>query len=414
MLSFCCIALVALLILALHSPPASSAANYCTSSMLEQFHSTTFIDPSSIPYHLTSPSVDACHALCCSVAGCLAFSLSSLPTPPSSQTFPCHLHQTIPTAPSPHPNSTFALIHITASPPTTTPITHNLTLPSTLLLDQRLLPYPLWSAPECLTGCLALLGCLAAVGSPASPGLLHCRAVSFFTALTPDLSDAQTVFLNPRSNPQPTPLAPPSSPTPTPTPHSLASPIRGWNTYDSYGSTPTESEILLNALSLQRHLAPSGYRLISLDWGWWLSMDGQNTIDELGRFQPGPDRFPSSKGGVGFGPLSERLHGMGLLLGIYTNAGFSIAFNNTGPHHIPNLTQCVWPGNNYFLDWQDSDAQRWLDGTVQQWADWGVDYVNTSITRPHSPYRIPTLHYCLTCNTPLALSRLSLLGSGEG
>ena len=221
-------------------------------------------------------------------------------------------------------------------------------------------------------------------------------AVGSFEGVEADPTGHTAVFLTGRATTQPSPLNALTNST-------LATPVRGWNSYDrsatlstppplssnsphshptapsvlsvSYGSVPTEAEILLNAQSMQRHLLPSGYRLISLDWGWWLTLNGTTTLDVYGRFQPGPDRFPSSTPTLGFRPLSDRLHAMGLLFGIYTNAGFSIYFNNTGPHHIPNGTQCVWSGNDWDLDVTSPLAQEWLDGVVQQWVDWGVDYV---------------------------------------
>ena len=343
--------------------PTSGAADYCTTSAsLQILNDTAFTNPSAVPYALATPSFPDCHALCCSVAGCLSFTLSHKPG--SSGRYQCLLHQSLePTHPS--PNSTSAILHLPPNP--STALRDDVTIPSRRLLSPRLLPSAPWNATECHSGCQLTPGCIAAEGTRLSPSLFHCRAVGFFTSLTADPST--TTFLIAPAVVQPTPL-PYDYSTQT-----VSAPIRGWNTYDSYGSVPSEAEILLNAQSVSKYLRASGYRVISLDWGWWLSLGGANTLDVFGRFQPSADRFPSSAGGKGFRGLSEQLHSMGLLLGIYTNAGFSIYFNNTGPHHIPNLTQCVWAGNNYFLDWQDPDAQAWLDGTVQQWAEWGVDYV---------------------------------------
>ncbi|MCR4674063.1 MAG: alpha-galactosidase, partial [Lachnospiraceae bacterium] len=44
-------------------------------------------------------------------------------------------------------------------------------------------------------------------------------------------------------------------------------------------------------------------------------------MDEYSRFQPDPNRFPSSIGGKGFGPLAEKIHDMGLKFGIHVMRG---------------------------------------------------------------------------------------------
>lgn len=43
--------------------------------------------------------------------------------------------------------------------------------------------------------------------------------------------------------------------------------------------------------------------------------------DKFGRLLPAPNRFPSAAGGKGFKPLADRLHAMGLKLGIHAMRG---------------------------------------------------------------------------------------------
>ena len=364
--------LLALVLLALLPAVIVADASYCASTSPLTVLDAYIPNPNAVPYNLSTPSIPECRALCCRTAGCVAFSLSLLPSP---SLFPCLLHQAY--LPShPHPNFTSAFVSLSPSP-SSTPVPSSLH-PSTRLLDPLPLSHiPPWSAPDCSPGCASSPGCLAAVGLSLSPHFFNCSAVGFFTGLAPG-PPSSTVFLVGRSQPQPSPL---NSTSP------LSKPIRGWNTYDFYGSVPSEAQVLLTAKAMVTHLLPAGYRLVSLDWGWWFTLDGSTALDDLGRYQPAPDRFPSAKGGAGFRPLADQLHSMGLLFGIYTDAGFSIFFNNTGPHHIPNGTQCVWPGNAYFLDFVSPAAQAWLDGVVQQWVDWGVDYLKVDCVGSITDYQ---------------------------
>ena len=45
------------------------------------------------------------------------------------------------------------------------------------------------------------------------------------------------------------------------------------------------------------------------------------TLDEYGRQLPAVERFPSAAGGRGFGPIAEKIHGMGLKFGIHIMRG---------------------------------------------------------------------------------------------
>ena len=82
---------------------------------------------------------------------------------------------------------------------------------------------------------------------------------------------------------------------------------KGWNSYDYYDTSVTEAEVKANAQYLADHLKPAGYEYVVIDIEWY-SRDagtkrpeiqyipfGDDVMDEFGRFQPSPGRFPSSK-----------------------------------------------------------------------------------------------------------------------
>ena len=97
-------------------------------------------------------------------------------------------------------------------------------------------------------------------------------------------------------------------------------PPLGWNSYDAFGDSVTEDEIMANANYLKEHLLPHGWNYVVVDFRWYDpqadSGDRKNrrgaalTADEFGRLLPSPNRFPSAAGGQGFKPLADRLHAM--------------------------------------------------------------------------------------------------------
>ena len=46
-------------------------------------------------------------------------------------------------------------------------------------------------------------------------------------------------------------------------------PPMGWNSYDAYGDTVTEAEVLANAEYMKAKLLPSGYRYVVIDFRWY-------------------------------------------------------------------------------------------------------------------------------------------------
>ncbi|KAJ5198573.1 uncharacterized protein N7498_007690 [Penicillium cinerascens] len=86
----------------------------------------------------------------------------------------------------------------------------------------------------------------------------------------------------------------------------------GWNTYNYYSCSPNESIVHSNAKALvDLGLADLGYRYVTTDCGWTVAdrlPDGSLTWNET--------LFPS-----GFPALGEYIHDLGLLFGVYEDAG---------------------------------------------------------------------------------------------
>jgi len=110
-------------------------------------------------------------------------------------------------------------------------------------------------------------------------------------------------------------------------------PPMGWNSWNAFALDISEAKLIGSAqIIVSSGLAAKGYRYIDLDEGWWArrAADGRMVIRT--------DKFPSAllpDGRTSFRPLTDKLHGMGLKAGIYSDIGR----NSCGQIHsddIPN------------------------------------------------------------------------------
>lgn len=176
----------------------------------------------------------------------------------------------------------------------------------------------------------------------------------------------------------------------------LAPPM-GWNSYDAFGDSVRESEVLSNAIWLKQNLQPLGWDIVVVDFRWYDSLaDGirnQNpegvTIDEFGRCIPPTNRFPSAIDGAGFKPLADKIHAMGLKFGIHIMRGIPrkavgqnlpiagskfTAVQAVLPEADVNRT-CVWNRDMFGVDAATDAGKAWDASIAKQYAAWGVDYV---------------------------------------
>ena len=174
-------------------------------------------------------------------------------------------------------------------------------------------------------------------------------------------------------------------------------PPMGWNSYDAYGDSVRESEVLTNAEWMKQHLQPFGWDTIVVDFRWYDQLangqPGQNPegdlIDEFGRCIPAPNRFPSATNGAGFKPLADEIHAMGLKFGIHIMRGIPrkaveenlpiadskfTAAQAVLPEGDPNRT-CVWNHDMFGVDVTTDAGKAWYVSIAKQYAAWGVDYI---------------------------------------
>jgi hypothetical protein len=174
-------------------------------------------------------------------------------------------------------------------------------------------------------------------------------------------------------------------------------PPMGWNSYDAFGDSVTEAEVLANAAWLKEHLQPLGWDTVVVDFRWYDRLaDGlrvQNpegvTIDAFGRCVPPTNRFPSAANDAGFKPLAEKIHALGLKFGIHIMRGIprmAVAANlpidgskftaaqAVLPEGDTNRT-CVWNRDMFGVDATTPAGKAWYASIAKQYAEWGVDYI---------------------------------------
>ena len=98
--------------------------------------------------------------------------------------------------------------------------------------------------------------------------------------------------------------------------NTVLTPPMGWNSWDVYGASVTEEEVLGNAQYMAKHLSPYGWEYVVVDIQWY--EPGANSsiyrpfvpleMDDHSRLMPTANRFPSAAGGAGFTPLADRIH----------------------------------------------------------------------------------------------------------
>jgi hypothetical protein len=170
-----------------------------------------------------------------------------------------------------------------------------------------------------------------------------------------------------------------------------ATPPMGWNSWDCFGTTVTEDEVLDNARFMAEHLLPYGWDTVVIDADWsdpGARSHGYNeraelVIDAYGRLQPDPGRFPSSAGGAGFGPLAEKIHALGLKLGFHVMRGIpDVAVRADTPVLGTALTasqiadqsnRCEW--NPHYAGLTAEGVQAYYNSCLALYAEWGIDFI---------------------------------------
>lgn len=170
------------------------------------------------------------------------------------------------------------------------------------------------------------------------------------------------------------------------------SPPMGWNSWDSYGISVTEEQFRQNMVVMAAQLKEFGWQYVVIDQGWYLNNpedvdEPENlryTLNDRGQFEPAMNRFPSSRGWLGFKPLADDVHSEGLKFGIHIFRGIpkrtflaDLRIGRT-PFRASQATDpsdvCSWNQDNFGVK-ENAAGQAWYDALMKQYASWGVDYI---------------------------------------
>jgi len=200
---------------------------------------------------------------------------------------------------------------------------------------------------------------------------------------------------------------------PTPAYWKMATtPPMGWNSYDSFGDSVTEEEILANARYQKDHLLSHGWTYVVVDYRWYDPGAHDNnpngragaklTADRFGRLLPAPNRFPSAAEGKGFKPLADQIHAMGLKFGIHVMRGIprqsakantpieGSDFKAADAANTGNI--CPWCPDMFGVDAAKPAGQAWYDSIVRLYAAWGVDFIKVDdLSSPYSAREIEAI-----------------------
>ena len=171
-------------------------------------------------------------------------------------------------------------------------------------------------------------------------------------------------------------------------------PPLGWNSWDCFGPTVTETEVKANADYMTIYLKSSGWEYIVVDIRWYVENDkahGYNekdaiyVLDEYGRLQPSLTKFPSSASGKGFKPLADYIHKKGLKFGIHIMRGIPVeAVKKNTPilgsqarakDIYSTELQCPWLKDMYTVVAEKDGAQAYYNSIFNLYASWGVDFI---------------------------------------
>jgi alpha-galactosidase len=203
-----------------------------------------------------------------------------------------------------------------------------------------------------------------------------------------------------------------------------ATPPMGWNSWDVYGASVTEDEVLENAAYIAAFMRDHGWHYVVVDIQWYEPTATSSvyhpfatlTMDEFSRLLPAVNRFPSAAEGQGFAPLGAKLHEMGLKFGIHAMRGIprqavhqNTALMNTvlrARDIADSNSICVWNTDMYGVNAEAAGAQEYYDSVFALYASWGVDFVKMDdALLPYAEGEIELIRNAIAqCGRPIILS----------
>jgi hypothetical protein len=178
-------------------------------------------------------------------------------------------------------------------------------------------------------------------------------------------------------------------------------PPMGWNSWDAYGFTLTETEYKANAEVLAQ-IKDAGWTYAIVDMGWYMAKplgektaDQDHQLDANGRVIPAVNLFPSAANGAGFKPLADWAHAKGLKFGIHIMRGIpkeavakdmpieGTSYRTSEAADVADT--CSW-NDGYYGVKDNAAGQAYYDSAMKLYASWNVDYIKIDCIADH-PYK---------------------------
>ena len=155
-------------------------------------------------------------------------------------------------------------------------------------------------------------------------------------------------------------------------------PPMGWNSWDCYGASVNEEQLLANARYMAENLKEYGWEYVVCDIQWSepkavsqaYNQFTELCMDEFSRLIPAENRFPSSAEGKGFRPIADEIHAMGLKFGIHIMRGIprqavhrntAIKGSSATARQIAKpYSICPWNTDMYGVDCNRDGAQEYM------------------------------------------------------
>lgn len=184
----------------------------------------------------------------------------------------------------------------------------------------------------------------------------------------------------------------------------------GWNSWDGFATTVTETQTRGQIDVMADKLRKFGWQYIVVDIQWYepnatgfdYRKDANLEFDAFGRLQPAVNKFPSAANGKGFKPLADYAHRKGLKFGIHLMRGIPrqavaaktpIKGTKYTAADIADLkSTCPWNGDMYGVDMTKPGAQNYYNSVFSQFAEWGVDFIKVDdLSRPYHQAEIEAI-----------------------
>jgi len=200
-------------------------------------------------------------------------------------------------------------------------------------------------------------------------------------------------------------------------------PPMGWNSWDAFGSSVKEEQVLANADYMDNNLKAHGWNLITIDIQWYEPTSVADKyrkgaileMDSNGRLLPAPNRFPMTKETHSFKPMGDYLHAKGLKFGLHLMRGIPrqavdrdnvpiLGTTNHAADIVDKAHSCFWNTDMYGVDMSKPGAQEYYDSVFAMMASWGLDFVKVDDLAGKRP-EIEAIRKAIDkCGRPILLS----------